>query len=219
LSIVAKRALECAAGFWQRRGPTVNHTKRAGDDAVTAAVAYVVLYKHRTDFRSYDRSSWTRLKTARFLAMFANVGQENPAKWIFRHQTDDLISFRTILFQKHDVAPGRCAKLTGVVVRISRPREPIVGDLIPFFARDFASFAADANSWVGKKSDFDVVVHIGMLPLVCALNAFADHRLSTAEIMAAECMASSSADYLTRAYDLVSSLQVEQMNVTKSAPR
>jgi hypothetical protein len=152
--------------------------------------------------------------------MFANVGQENPAKWIFvqRHRTDDLISFRTILFQKHDVAPGRCAEATGVVVRISRPCEPVVWHLIPFFARDFASFAADANSRVSEKSDFDMVVHVGMLPLVRALNAFADHRLSMAEIMAAECMTNSSADYLTRADGVVSSLQVEHMNVTKSAP-
>jgi hypothetical protein len=68
--------------------------------------------------------------------------------------------------------------VTGVVVRISGPRETIIWHLIPFFARDLASFAADTNARIGEKSDFDVVVHVGMLPLIGALDAFADHRLS-----------------------------------------
>ena len=68
--------------------------------------------------------------------------------------------------------------MTGVVVRISRPRETIVWYLVPFFARDFASFAADTNARIGEKSDFNVVVHVGMLLLIGAVDAFADHRLS-----------------------------------------
>jgi hypothetical protein len=80
--------------------------------------------------------------------------------------------------------------VTSVSSKLNSVERP-VRHLIPFFARDFASFAADANSRVGKKSDFDVVVHVGMLPLVRALNAFAYHRLSMAEIMAAECMTNS----------------------------
>jgi len=73
------------------------------------------------------------------------------------------------------MAPGRCAKVASVVVRISRPREPVVRHLVPFFARDLASFAADANTRVGKKSHFDVIVHVGVFPLIRALDSFADH--------------------------------------------
>ena len=43
LSIVAKRALECAAGVGQRLRSTIDHTKRARDDAVTTAVANIIL--------------------------------------------------------------------------------------------------------------------------------------------------------------------------------
>ena len=96
--------------------------------------------------------------------MFANIGQENPAKRIFAvaaRPSDigpgDLISFLSILFEKHDVPPGRCAEVAGVVVRISRPREAVVRHLVPFLACDFACFAADANARVGEESDLDVI--------------------------------------------------------------
>ena len=72
--------------------------------------------------------------------------------------------------------PGRCAEVAGVVVRISRPGEPVIRYLVPFFARDLASFAADANSRVRKKSDLDVIVHVGMFALIRALDSFADHK-------------------------------------------
>src|SRR6266404_2093623 len=124
--------------------------------------------------------------------MFANVGQKNPAERIFRlwisdcglrigqtHLSRNLISFLSILFEKHDVPPGRCTKVAGVVVGISRPGEAVVWNLVPFFARDFASFTADANARVGEETNLDAILHIRMLPLIRALDSFADHRLST----------------------------------------
>jgi len=75
------------------------------------------------------------------------------------------------------VPPGRCTKVAGVVVGISRPREAVVRHLIPFFACDFASFTADANTRVGEKSYFDTIVHVGVFPLIRALDSFADHIL------------------------------------------
>src|SRR5204862_3145255 len=41
------------------------------------------------------------------------------------------------------------------------------------------SFAANANSRVGEKPDFDAILYVGMLPLIRALDSFADHRRST----------------------------------------
>ena len=90
-------------------------------------------------------------------------------------RADDLTSFFPVLLEKHDVAPGRRAEVAGVVVGISRPSEAVIGHVVPFLARDFASFAADANSRVGKKSYFDVIAHVGVPPLIRAMSAFADH--------------------------------------------
>ena len=89
--------------------------------------------------------------------------------------TDNLISFLSILLEEHDVAPGRRSEMAGVVVGISRPREAVVRHMIPLFARDFASFAPDANAWVGEEANLDVILHKGMPALVRALNSFADH--------------------------------------------
>jgi hypothetical protein len=126
--------------------------------------------------------------------MLADVGQENPTERILRlrildcglrirqtHRSRNLISFRSVLFQKHDMAPGRCAKVAGVVIRISRPGKAVVGHVIPFFTRDFASFAANANTRVSEESHFDVIVHVGMLPLIRALDSFADHARGVLE--------------------------------------
>ena len=123
--------------------------------------------------------------------MLANVGQEHPAERILQlrtldcgmrngfewqaHRAGNLISLLSILFQKHDMSPRRCAEMAGVVVRISRPNEAVIRHLVPFFARDFASLTADANGRVGEKSYFDVVGHVRMTALIRAVCAFADH--------------------------------------------
>jgi hypothetical protein len=115
--------------------------------------------------------------------MLANVGQEYPAKRIFgvgwkTHRTRDLISFLSILLEKHNVPPRRCAEVAGVVVGISRPGESVIRNVVPFFARDLASFATDANTRVGEEPDFDTILHVRMFSLIRALDSFADHRLS-----------------------------------------
>jgi hypothetical protein len=79
------------------------------------------------------------------------------------------------LFDKHHVAPRGCAKVTGVVVGIARPNKAVIGHVVPFFARDFARFAADAHSRIGEESNLDVVGHVRMTALIRAVCAFADH--------------------------------------------
>src|ERR1043166_2054064 len=109
--------------------------------------------------------------------MFANIRKKNPAKRIFAvRRSDDLISFLSILLYEHHVSPGRCAQMAGVVVGISRPDEPIVRNFVPFLASDLASFAADAHRRVGEETDLDAILDVGILPLIGAVNAFADHR-------------------------------------------
>jgi hypothetical protein len=92
-------------------------------------------------------------------------------------RADNLISFLSILLKKHDMAPRRSAKAASVVVGISRPRETVIRHLIPFFARDFASFAANANARVSEEADFYFFLHEIVMALVRAFSAFADHGL------------------------------------------
>ena len=92
------------------------------------------------------------------------------------HRAGDLISFWSILLEEHHVAPGRCAEVAGVVVRISRPREAVIRDLVPFLASDFTCFATDANARVGEEAHLDVILHVGMFSLIGAFNSFADHN-------------------------------------------
>src|SRR3954465_2791625 len=73
------------------------------------------------------------------------------------------------------MAPCRRAKMSGVVVGISRPRESIIRHVIPFFARDFASFAADANGRVGEEADLHFLLYEIVAALVGAFCGFPDH--------------------------------------------
>src|SRR5438045_7476796 len=107
--------------------------------------------------------------------MLTNIRQENPTKGIFpiavaqRMRPDNLISFLAILLQEHDVAPGRGAEMSSVVVRISRPVKTVVRHMIPFFARHLAGLAPDANARVGEEADLDAIFHEGMPALIRTL--------------------------------------------------
>ncbi len=91
-------------------------------------------------------------------------------------RADKLISFLSILLKKHDMAPRRSAKVASVVVGISRPREPVIRHVIPFFARDFASFATNAHGGISEETNLDIFLHVIVAALVRALCAFADHK-------------------------------------------
>ena len=66
--------------------------------------------------------------------------------------------------------------MASVVVGISRPREAVVGNFIPFFACDLARFATDADCRVCEETDFYVILHKRVPALVRALCALADHK-------------------------------------------
>jgi len=75
------------------------------------------------------------------------------------------------------MTPCRCAQASGVVVRISHPRKAIIRHLVPFFARDFASFAADAHSRIGEEADLNVFLYVIVPTLIRALRSLANHCL------------------------------------------
>jgi hypothetical protein len=183
LPVVAERALESAACVGHRFWPAINHAERTGNDTVTAAVTNIVLHEDGPDLGAHNRTSGTSFQAAGFFAVFANVGEKNPAKRIFsvatarEMGTDDLTSFLPILFQKQNMPPCRCTKPSRIVVRISRPNETVVRHLVPFLARDFASFAANANGWVSEEADLYFFLYKIVMALVGAFCAFADHGL------------------------------------------
>jgi hypothetical protein len=57
--------------------------------------------------------------------------------------------------------------------------ETVVWHFVPFLAGDFASLAADADTGIGEEADFDAIVDEGVAPLICALDSFGNHSLST----------------------------------------
>ena len=68
--------------------------------------------------------------------------------------------------------------MSRVVIRISRPLKTVVGDVVPFFARDLARFASDADRRIGEETDFDAIFDERMPPLVRTLNSLADHTIT-----------------------------------------
>jgi hypothetical protein len=90
-------------------------------------------------------------------------------------RADDLTTFLAILFDEHHVSPRRCAEMAGIVVRISRPNEAVIGHVIPFFASDFAGFATNAHSRISKEPNLNIGVNVRMPALVRTVCAFADH--------------------------------------------
>ena len=70
--------------------------------------------------------------------------------------------------------------MAAVVVGIARPNEPVIGHLVPFFARDFAGFATNAHSWIGEETNLHIVAHVRVPALIRTVYAFADHRVAQA---------------------------------------
>ena len=92
-------------------------------------------------------------------------------------RANDLASFLPVLLYKHHVTPRRSAEVTGVVVGIARPNKAVIGHQVPFFASDFARFAADAHSWIGEEANLDTIAHVGMPALIRAVRAFTNHTI------------------------------------------
>jgi hypothetical protein len=120
----------------------VYYSEGTGNHAVAAAVADVWLHIYRSELGANDRARGTRFQTSRVPAVFTNVREKQPAKWIFC--SGDLGSQRCGLFQEHDVPPGRVAETVGVVVGLAGEVEAVGRNVIPFFASNFTGLASYA---------------------------------------------------------------------------
>lgn len=66
--------------------------------------------------------------------------------------------------------------MASIVIGIASPDESVIWHFIPFFARDLAGLATDANSRIGEETDFDIFLHVIVPALVRAVCAFTDHE-------------------------------------------
>src|SRR5258708_2027375 len=82
LSIVAKCALECAAGVWKWRRSAIDHAKRTRHDAIAAAVTDIVLHEDGANFSTHDRSGRTRFQPTASFPMLPHLAHHNPSEAI-----------------------------------------------------------------------------------------------------------------------------------------
>ena len=67
LPVVTEGAFESAAGIGQRLRATIDHAERTGDDAISAAVADIVLHEHASRLRCARSSRSDKLRDNRLL--------------------------------------------------------------------------------------------------------------------------------------------------------
>ena len=122
-------------------GAPLDHPERAGRHAVAAAVADVVLHDDGAELGAEQRPGRAHVQAAGVRAVLAHVRGHQPAE----------VAVGRGLLDERDVPPGRGAERAGVVVGRAEQVEPVVGDAVPFLARDLARLAADADRRVGEE--------------------------------------------------------------------
>src|SRR5690242_21089775 len=82
--------------------------------------------------------------------MFAHIAHHEPVA-LERLQRGDTLTALPHLFNELDVTPRRCGEPAGIVIAVTAEPEFLRGKRIPFLARDFTSFTADAERRIGEK--------------------------------------------------------------------
>src|SRR5205085_160749 len=134
----------------------VEHAERAGGYAVAAAVADVFLDDDGAELRPEERSRRTDVEAGGVGAVLTDVGAHQPAKRVVAGRVEPRLLAvepqRLSLLGEGNVAPGVGAEVRGVVVRLPRPDQAVLGDEVPFLAGDLAGLAADADGGVGEEA-------------------------------------------------------------------
>src|SRR5258708_7186694 len=124
----------------------VDDTKRAGRDAVAAAIARVRLDDDGVELGADDRPGGADLKTRGVDAVLAHIAHQQPSA---------VLTVLGELLDELDVAPMRAIEPASVVIAVAAQRVDAAvgaGQLIPFLAGDLAGLAADAHGRVCVKS-------------------------------------------------------------------
>src|SRR5580704_4754943 len=120
----------------------VDHSKGTRNHAIAAAITDIRLHIYRSNFGPNDRARGTRFQASGVLAVLADIGEELPTKRLF--YSGELRTHGLLLFQKEHVPPRRCSQRMRVVVRLTSPVEPIVGDVVPLLTGHFTGLATYA---------------------------------------------------------------------------
>src|SRR5581483_424211 len=175
-AVVAERALPDAAVLLlaeaveevealrraRRQLPLVEDAERTGGNAVTAAVADVLLDDDGAELGSEQGSRRADVETGRVRAVLADVRGHEPPQPLGAV----VDAQRLLLFDESDVAPGVRVELAGVVVGLPRPLAPVLRHEVPLLARDLARLAADADRGVGEEADARLLPLAVLLPAV-----------------------------------------------------
>src|SRR5690348_281828 len=146
-AVVAQRALVGLAVFEAE----IDDAERTRGNAVTAAVADVVLHDDGIELGAENRARRTRFETRRVAAMLADVAHHEPVTLERLHRVDALAVFAHTLDEFH-MSPRVRRELARVVVAHARQPQPVGGQVVPLLARDLARFAADAQRRVGEEA-------------------------------------------------------------------
>ena len=143
LPVVAERALPSAAVV----GIAIDHAEQTPGDAVAAAVTDIRLDVDRVKLGADDGSRRAVLKASGTCAVLADIRSHQP-----REPTGFLPTERYRAFSEADVPPRGCSERHRIVIRHGGEVIPVVGQLVPLFAGNLASLAANAQRCVGEKA-------------------------------------------------------------------
>jgi hypothetical protein len=121
---------------------TFHDSERARNHAISATIADIRLDEYSAEFCANNGARGASFQASRFFAMLANIRRKRPRIQLWSVAAKSRLRD---LFHKLYVPPRLCAHRAGVVVRITTPVETALAYRIPFLARNFASFAADAQ--------------------------------------------------------------------------
>ena len=169
-AVVTERALPDAAVFLPaehrqrerrvvgaaRQVAPVDDAERARRHAVAAAVADVLLHDDRPELGAEERTGRARVEAARMRAVLADVRLHQPTQRLGTAvgMCDLAVELQRLgLLDEGDMTPRVRVELHGVVVARAGPLEPVLGQEVPFLARDLAGLAADADRRVGEEAD------------------------------------------------------------------
>src|SRR6201996_6325976 len=120
-----------------------DHSERAANNAVCAAVADVLLHVNIAELVVDECAGRADLHTRCVLAVFANIAHHQPASDV---------ALRVELLDEGDVPPCGIRESDGVVVAVTSPVKAISRKLVPLLAGNLACLAANAERRVGKKA-------------------------------------------------------------------
>ncbi len=133
----------------------LRHAEGTGGNAVTTAIADIILNDHGVEPCANDRSCRAGIEAGGVDAVLANVTEHQPGSLGGSGHEEvgkSVPRRRGRLFHERNVTPGRRSQIRRIVIAKSRQAEAAVGaiggELVPLLARYLTGLAADAERGV-----------------------------------------------------------------------